>query len=105
MEKLQFLQLCSQSMQTIWRKVALNNLISSSGIDNVDGVKEPMPRGRTRFFGKSKLHQIMQYSINALKDDVNFDIPSNVPISMPYAQQLSNMVNHNKLLVTTEEQN
>ena len=32
MEKLQFLQLCSQSMQTIWRKVALNNLLGSSGI-------------------------------------------------------------------------
>ena len=104
MEKLQFLQLCSQSMQTIWRKVALNNLISSSGIDGVEGVQSDVPRGRKRFLGDTKGNKLLQSSMHALKDVVNFDIASDVPTSLPYAKTLSNMVDENSMLVTTAAQ-
>ena len=37
--KLQFLQLCSQNIKNVWRKVALDSLMASSGIEGLDGVR------------------------------------------------------------------
>ena len=122
MEKLQFLQLCSQSMQTVWRKVALNNLLGSSGIRNIPNVDPSMPIGLTRFYtitdsvipylGITKKDSdetknrkdILKESIRALKDIVDFDIPTTIPASIPYAETLQAMVNENRLLVKSQEQ-
>ena len=46
----------------------------------------------------------MRASINALKDFVDFNIPSTVPVSLPYSKTLANMVEDNSALVQSEAQ-
>jgi hypothetical protein len=104
-EKLQFLQLCSQNMQTIWRKTAINNLLSSSGMDrDMDGDGGVMPTGLSRFVGDEANTSVLCESMRTLKDIVNFDIPDGVPDSEPYAQTLQKLVDDNSALVTQDEQ-
>ena len=100
MEKLQFLQLCQQNMSTIWRKVALNNLMASSGVINNDSI----PKGIQRFLGTTDGAKTLQSSINALKDLVDFDVPTSIPISEPYSEMLDKMVQSNAMLCDQPEQ-
>ena len=39
LDQLQFLQLASQNIQNVWRRVAFDNLLASSGVPNIKGVK------------------------------------------------------------------
>eukprot|EP00949_MAST-11_sp_MAST-11-sp1_P002253 g2253.t1 len=99
-EKLQFLQLCTQNMQTIWRKEALNNLLSSSGV-SIDGFQAP--RGVDRFH-QGGSSDMLRRSMSALLDVIDFDIPVDVPSSEPFQDTLQRMVDRKSALCTRTRQ-
>ena len=109
-EKLQFLQLCSQNMQTIWRKVAMNALLSSSGINGVDvvpgllGSNNKFKGGMMRFQGDSNSVEGLKICIGALRDAVDFDVPTSVPPNEAYSETLQKMIDSNVDLVKTSKQ-
>eukprot|EP00946_MAST-07B_sp_MAST-7B-sp1_P000712 g712.t1 len=109
-EKLQFLQLCSQSMQTVWRKVAMDALLSSSrinGINVVEGLLGSNNKAKTgvmRFEGNEPAVKGLNDCIAALRDAVDFDVPKIVPVSEPYTATLQKMVDANANLVRTSHQ-
>jgi hypothetical protein len=109
-EKLQFLQLCSQSMQTVWRKVAMDALLSSSGVEGVNvvpgllGSSSTAKKGMTRFEGGSPSVQGLKNCIGALRDAVDFDVPQGIPVNEPYSATLQKMVDANSTLVKTSHQ-
>ncbi len=111
-EKLQFLQLCSQSMQTVWRKVALDGLLASSGVKGVDVVSDIDGRIGGGRLAPDKAHGLMRFAesaqlrtcIGALRDLVDFDIPREVPTSEPYNATLQRMVDAQRGLVKTAAQ-
>ena len=109
-EKLQFLQLCSQSMQTVWRKVAMDALLSSSGVEGVNvvpgllGSSREAKKGMMRFKGASPNVQGLKNCIDALRDAVDFDVPRGIPVNEPYSATLQKMVDANVNLVKTNHQ-
>ena len=99
-EKLQFLQLCQQNMSTVWRKVALDKLLASSGVVKSDSI----PKGLQRFIGDTDGAKTLRTSIDSLKDLNDFDVPTVVPIAEPFSQSLTNLVQNNAMLCDTPEQ-
>ena len=100
-EKLQFLQLCAQNMQTVWRKVAFEGLLASSGVQGIAALppiddRDTAPiasnphgtSGGTMRFIEGDHHNALTTCIEALRDQQDFDIPSVVPVSEPYEETM-----------------
>ena len=58
----------------------------------------------TTLFRHNRWGKTLQSSINALKDLVDFDVPTSIPISEPYSEMLDKMVQSNAMLCDQTEQ-
>lgn len=107
-EQLQFLQLCSQDLQSVWRKPALHTLFMSSGVEGIEteGVKMDDSSNQGLGRGMLRLQQdcTLRVCVDALCEGVDLDIPSIVPSLEPYSVVLQQEVDGRKSLVHTKHQ-